>query len=172
MKNADLMSYLTDTPVGGIDRDYHLDESGTLEHLLDVCQDAALGARLAAEAVAADQDLAEFLREIAKEQDEFATHLAIRLARTARDPNFATKGTFRGKLYHWRLRFARSLAGHVDDAEALDMARRIVRHGSDGVLRAYEEAEGRPLSTDSRREVHRQAERIRESNIRIHRLTR
>ena len=44
----------------GLVREYRADEAGTLEHLLDVCQDAALGARLAAEIFTDDAELATF----------------------------------------------------------------------------------------------------------------
>lgn len=170
MNNSDYISSLTDTPVGGLDRNYHLDESGTLEHLLDVCQDASLGARLAAEALASDADLAGMFHEIAAESDEFSTHLALRLSRTTHDPHFDTKGTFRGKLFQWRLRLAGVLAEYAHHEVAPDATIGIVRRGSDHILRAYEEAEGRPLSTETRRVVHRQAERIRRTNARIHEL--
>ncbi|MDX2466350.1 MAG: hypothetical protein QNL12_03480 [Acidimicrobiia bacterium] len=162
---------MTDTPVAGFDRDYYLDESGTLEHLLEICQDAALGAGLAAKAVASYPEMADFFERIAAERNEFSTHLALLLEHTARDPHFEGNGTFRGKLFHWRLRFAAVFADYLTiDGNVLEATLGIARHGAGHVLKAYEEAEGRPLSTESRREVHRQAEHIRTTSARIYEL--
>lgn len=154
----------------GLESEYRLDETGTLEHLLDVCQDAALGARLAAEIFSHNDDLASFFEEIAAERDGFATRLAILLAHEGHDDETGSGGTFRGKLFHWRLQLGKRIPmgyREIDDRRA---NLRIIAMGSNQVLKDYEKAEGRRLCPGAREEVHRQAERIRATNTEIHRL--
>ena len=156
--------------VPGLEREYGLDEAGTLEHLLDVCQDAALGARLAAEIFAHDAELATFFEEVAAERASFATRLALLIAGTGHADEIDGRGTFRGKLFHWRLQLATRI--FIGEREATDrrVNLHIIRMGSDQVLKDYEKAEGRDLSPKAQEEVHRQAEHIRATNARIHLL--
>ena len=156
--------------VAGLVREYRADEAGTLEHLLDVCQDAALGARLAAEIFTDDAELATFFEEIATDRDRFATRLALLIADTGHGDEIDSKGTFRGKLFHWRLQLATRI--FIGEHEATDrrVNLNIIRMGSNQVLKDYEKAEGRDLSPEAHKEVHRQAERIRATNARIRKL--
>ncbi len=154
----------------GLEREYGLGEPGTLEHLLDVCQDAALGARLAAEIFANNDDLATFFGEVASERDSFATRLAVLLSREGYGQEIDDTGTFRGKLFHWRLRLAERIRIGYREIDDRRVNLGIVRAGSNWVLHAYEQAEGRDLSADAAKEVHSQAERIRATNAQIHRL--
>lgn len=153
------------------ERQYEADEAGTLEHLLDVCQDAALGARLAGEIFTdADPPLAAYFRELADSRDEFSIRLAFLIARAGGDGDGKPHGTFRGKLFHWRLR----LAKHLVVGESVKQDRRavfgVIRRGSDYVLKAYEEAEQRPMTDEAHQEVLRQAALIRQANQRIYRF--
>ncbi|MDX2344840.1 MAG: hypothetical protein QNL12_14485 [Acidimicrobiia bacterium] len=153
-----------------LEHEYRLNEPGTLEHLLDVCQDAALGARLSAELFADDNELATFFNQVAAERDGFATRLAILLSRKGYEDDIDSTGTFRGKLFHWRLHLAKSIESlhrNVDDRRA-DL--QIISQGSDQVLKAYEKAEGAQVSPEAHEEIRRQAELIRSTNAQIHRL--
>ncbi len=154
----------------GLEREYALGEPGTLEHLLDVCQDAALGARLAAEIFAHNAELASLFEDVASERDGFATRLAVLLSREGYGQEIDDTGTFRGKLFHWRLRLAERIRIGYREIDDRRVNLGIVRAGSNWVLHAYEQAEGRDLSAEAAEEVHRQAERIRATNDQIHRL--
>jgi hypothetical protein len=154
----------------GMDREYQLDESGTLEYLLDVCQDAALGARLAAEIFVYNTELASFFEEVANERDRFATRLALLLSREGHADEIDGGGTFRGQLFHWRLQLATHVQRGYREVDDRRANLRIVASGSDWVLNAYEKGEGHRLSLEAQEEVHQQAERIRETNKRIHQL--
>jgi hypothetical protein len=154
----------------GMDREYQLDESGTLEYLLDVCQDAALGARLAAEIFAYHTELASYFEEVAAERDGFATQLALLLSRQGHADEIEAGGTFRGQLFHWRLQLAKHVQRGYREVDDRRANLRIIASGSDWVLNAYEKAEGHQLGGEAQEEVHRQAERIRASNARIHQL--
>lgn len=165
---TDYVAAATAAIVPGLEREYRLDDVGTLEHLLDVCQDAALGARLAAEIFKDDAKLATFFGEVAAERDSFATRLALLIAGTGHADEIDSRGTFRGKLFHWRLQLATRI--FIGEHEATDrrVNLHIIRMGSDQVLKDYEKAEGRDLSPEAQEEVHRQAEHVRATNARIH----
>ena len=154
----------------GLEREYGLGERGTLEHLLDVCQDAALGARLAAEIFAHNAELTAFFKDVASERDRFATRLAVLLSREGLAQEIDASGTFRGKLFHWRLRLAERIQIGYREIDDRRVNLGIVRAGSNWVLHAYKQAEERDLSDDAAEELHRQADRIRASNAQIHQL--
>lgn len=154
----------------GIDREYHLDESGTLEYLLDICHDAALGSRLAAEIFAYDTDLASFFEEVAAQRDSFATRLALLLSREGHANEIDAGGTFRGQLFLWRLQLATRIQIGYREIDDRRTNLRIIARCSSHTLKAYEKAQSHRLSQEAQEEVHRQAERIRETNARIHRL--
>ncbi len=156
--------------IPGREREYPLDEAGTLEHLLDVCQDAALGARLAAEIFAYNPELATFFEEIAAERDRFSTRLAILLSREGPAEDSGTSRTFRGTLFHWRLKLATRMQIGYREIDDRRTNLHIIRMGSNQVLKDYEKAESFPLSPEAHEEVHRQAKRIRATNARIRRL--
>jgi hypothetical protein len=125
------------TALPGMERVYPLGEAGTLEHLLDVCQDAALGARLAAEIFAYNDELSSFFKAVAAERDKFGTRIAILLSSEGitKDPD--NTGTFRGALFHWRLKLATRI--HIGYGELADRRTNlhIVRMGANpnGVTR-------------------------------------
>jgi hypothetical protein len=153
-----------------LEREYRLNEPGTLEHLLDVCQDAALGARLAAEIFDYDDDLATYFKEVAVERDGFATRLAILLARKGYGDEIDGSGTFRGRLFHWRLQLAKRMQVGYRDLVDRRANLHIIRMGSNQVLKAYDKAEGQQVSPEAHEEIRRQTELIRASNTRIHLL--
>lgn len=156
----------------GLAREYGTDEAGTLEHLLHVCEDAADGAGRIAELLSADDDpdTAELFRNIAEKRMGFARRLALLLANSGHQDSLDTKGTFRGKLFRWRLQIAKQIPVGYNAATDRRCLLRIARRGSDLVTRAYADAAGRPLGPQAQEEIHRQAKAIRASNVRIRQL--
>ena len=158
--------------VPGMACEYGLDEVGTLQLLVDVCDDAADGATRLAELFDMDNasETAEAFRHIAAERNAFAVRLRQMLEDRYAEASSPVEGTFRAKLFRWRLQIARQLpVGHrdIDDHRAL---LGIARQGSSEMMAAYAAAEGRLAGCESQPEVHREAEAVRVTNWLISRI--
>ncbi len=148
------------------------DESGNLEHLLQVCKDASDGAARIAELLSLDNDpdAAEVFHNISTERTDFARRLSLMLTKSGHQDATDAKSTFRGRLFRWRLQIAKHLPVGYHDVDDRRFLLHLARRGSDLVTNAYADAESRPLGPRARQEVHRQAEAVRAANRNVHRL--
>lgn len=158
--------------VPGDRRDSGLDETGNLEYLLQVCNDASDGATRIAELLSLDNDpdAAEVFHNISTERTDFARRLSLILTNSGDKDATDAKSTFRGRLFRWRLQLAKRLPVGYHDADDRRFLLHLARRGSDLVTNAYADAESRPLGPRARQEVHRQAEAVRAANHHVHKL--
>jgi hypothetical protein len=146
--------------------EYGSDEAGTLQFLVDVCDDAADGAFHLADLFDKDGalDTAEVFRRVAEQREQFAARLRQLMEELPPEALVPPERTDPRKVFHWRLQIARHLpVGHRnrDDHRGL---LEIARRGSNAVLDAYAVAEDRLAGCPSVAEVHREAEAVRASS--------
>jgi hypothetical protein len=167
---TDYLEAVSEAP--GLPREDGLDNTGELKYLLQVCNDASDSATTIAELLTLDNDpdTAEVFRDISTERTDFARRLSLMLTKRGHQDAIDAKGTFRGRLFRWRLQIARHLPVGYHDVDDRRFLLHLARQGSDLVTNAYADAESRPLGPHARQEVHRQAEAIRATNRHIHRL--
>ena len=153
-----------------VERQYRRNDAGTLEHLLDVRQDAGMGTRLAAELFdETDPDLAAYLRGLATYNDESAARLAVLAAQAGLDDDAESTGTFHGRLLRWQLRIAKYRVGETEKQDRRAILS-IIRRGSDFVLKAVTDAEQRLSNAKAVAEVREQLETTRVTHAYIQRL--
>ncbi len=154
-----------------MERQYRRNDAGTLEHLLDVRQDAAIGTRLAAELFdETDPDLAAYFRGLATYNDESAARLAVLAAQAGLDDDAESTGTFHGRLLRWQLRIAKYRVVGETEKQDRRAILSIIRRGSDFVLKAVTDAEQRVSNAEALAEVREQLETTRVTHAYIQRL--
>jgi hypothetical protein len=153
------------------ERQYRRNDAGTLEHLLDVRQDAAVGSRLAAELFdPTDSDLAAFFRGLATENEESAARLAVLAAGAGLEDDAEATGTFYGRLLRWQLWIAKYRV--VGDTAKQDRRAILstIRRGSEYILKTFTDAEQQLSNAHALEEVREQLEATRKTDAYIHRL--
>ncbi len=169
---TDYLEVAAPEAVPGFARKYGRGETGTLQHLLKVCEDAAGAATQLAELLSLDGDpeAADVFCDISAERRDYAQRLALLLADRGPENTINGRGTFRGILFRWRLQIAKHIPVGYRDADDRRFLLRLARRGSDLVTSAYTDAEAKPLGPACRTEVHRQAKAVRAANHRVHQL--
>jgi hypothetical protein len=153
------------------EREYRRNDAGTLEHLLDLREDAATGSRLAAELFDhTDPDLATYFRGLATYNDDAAERLAVLAVQAGLDGDAESTGTFYGRLLRWQLRIAKYRV--VGDTPKQDRRAilSIIRRGSQFILDTLIDAERRLSNAEAVEEVREQVQATLVTDAYIQRL--